>query len=137
MKIRDGFVSNSSSSSFLIGIAKILDMDKTKEIIKADSCGYWDTFEIKEVAYYSDKIEESFMYDKVQCDCEIGDHVLVLYNLNDEGDSHFDPNCTGDMDYDVDYNDCTSPDVEKTLKKLDEAGCIGNMDMAYGAGRNG
>lgn len=132
MKIRDGFVSNSSSSSFLIGIAKVIDLKKTAEIIDND----YD-FELVKVESENDKKIDSFTYDEVSCDCKIGDYVIQLCNLNDEGDYHFDPDSTGDFDYDVDYDDCTSPQVEEILEKLNEAGCVGSFEMAYGAGRNG
>lgn len=39
MKTRNGFVSNSSSSSFIIGVAKVLDKEKLLNIVKdLDNC---------------------------------------------------------------------------------------------------
>ena len=46
MKIRNGFVSNSSSSSFIIGIAKVANERKLKEILEQL---YKSDFMIKEI----------------------------------------------------------------------------------------
>ena len=132
MKIRQGFVSNSSSSSYIIGIAKVFDVEALKLIID----GSYDC-EIIDVMSVQDKIVESFDGNSVENNnLEIGDIALHISSFGDEGDWHFDPEGMGDMDYDINYEDCNQSTID-LIDKLEKSDSIGDINLTYGAGRNG
>ena len=140
MKIRNGFVSNSSSSSFIIGIAKVPD-EKYEEIKNKYPSNIYEygserPWEVDERDGTSSV--ESFMYSNVKVvDCKPGDHILYLYGTGPDDDSWFEDDDGddgwGDLNYDkIEFDDFNTEDQ-------DLAGLIGELDgeYTYGAGRNG
>ena len=132
MKYRNGFVSNSSSSSYIIAIAKILDLKRVKAVIgKCYSCS------VVEISTPEDLTVESFNGDTVSLSknsVNENDQVLHIQAFGDEGDGDF---WTGDeYNYDIDYEDC-NPQARDIIETLRDSGAIGPMEISYGAGRNG
>jgi hypothetical protein len=152
MKRRTGFVSNSSSSSFIIGIGIIKDEDKLRKALEAHGCSEYD-YEIKTL----DEIKESDGWDNkyrkdtsevVNTACindepeitlivkDTSSKVLLVNVGNNEGDDSF---WNGDdMDYDqVDY-DWFSKDQQFLMDVLENNELIsGSSGYEYGASRNG
>jgi hypothetical protein len=129
MKYRNGFVSNSSSSSYIIAIAKILDIKRVKAII--GDCLHCD---IVTASTPEDMTIESFNGDAVSLSVKKNDQVLCILAVDNEGDSSFWNGVY--CDYDIAYEDCNSQvlDIIETLK---DSGVIESMHLSYGAGRNG
>jgi len=141
MKKRLGFVSNSSSSSFIIGIARVTDEKKLRKYINSkglediqistveDMVKMW-SFTARE-----DKITlESFMTD-VRTHFKSMDDKIAYYHIVGGDDSDF---WDGDYyNYDIDLDFFTTEEVE--CYKLFFENNIGIEDghAMYGAGRNG
>ncbi|MDY0215287.1 MAG: hypothetical protein RBS24_07255 [Bacilli bacterium] len=152
MKIRHCFVSNSSSSSFIIGLAKTDDESGTKfdssklvwsEWYKCNTLevnnGKWsDDVKVHEKEDGSYKLEiESFMGTSVTCNIKDGEYFLYVDGAGPGEDSFFsvydDSGDWVDIDYDrIELDDFDKEDVEKFSKILKLGG-----DATYGAGRNG
>jgi len=157
MKIRTGFVSNSSSSSFMIGIAKIEDRDKFDSWLKdnddikvcSDSPFSHDALKICKVKdvheYYkkSDRITvESFLYgdasillDKLNEE----DELAIFDYIGDEGDGQFQfghERYDYECDYDIDL-DFFDKEYQDTFNGLSKENGLSMISKTYGAGRNG
>ena len=144
MKIRNGFVSNSSSSSFIIAIGKIIDRQKADEFIKMhdkDEILFIKTLkEIKENT-------ESFPDVKVNSRSIYVDSFdwttaeINLDSLNDNDEIIYASvyaNIEEDEDGDCEYNDDDySDDVHKALSIFDDPSIVESSDIMCGAGRNG
>jgi len=131
-KIRTGFVSNSSSSSFIIGIAKVTNLALAEKSIK--DAPY--SFDIVEVQDERDLVVESFNGDEVSLtwdDVLSGDHVLLIDHCGNEGDQYFIMDDDSDFNYDIDYEDCN----EGVRNIIDNLMGIEKLSISYGAGRNG
>jgi len=101
MKTRNGFVSNSSSSSFIIAVGKVIDKEKVESFL--DSCDMKDSYFISieklsgmtTLAYptnINDEriVIESFEGSSVELDRSLlkeDDEVLVIYIATNEGAS--------------------------------------------------
>lgn len=154
MKCRYGFVSNSSSSSFIIGIANASKAGrddvgvefnlKDAVFTKYHNSLIWNPpgsgYPGITVRNKDDKFLleiESFMYASVSCEAVEGDKILYLDSYGPDGDEFFsvydDNDNWIDMDYDkIDLDDFSKEDVEK-YRLIHELG----GEVAYGAGRNG
>jgi hypothetical protein len=154
MKIRKGFVSNSSSSSFIIGLGLINDVSKLQEEIKKNSINDRDLLvrtvgDLKENSMYDLNVRnnkltlDSFLYSSVGIkidDLDDSSLIAVVSIDNNEGDS-----CFMDIDddsYDIDY-DIDSSFFDKNQQSIfdifNDESIIDkdHKDITYGAGRNG
>ena len=155
MKIRNGFVSNSSSSSFIIGIAVVNDITKCKQYIEKHKIGddvkiatYKELKEMDSWTYQvregKDVSVESFDDTTVSIDArdlKDGTFILTYCFFGNEGDGMF---CCND-DYDVNYdmveedNFFNKPeeDVMKMLGSQDAGLDDEQRAWTIGASRNG
>jgi len=136
MKTRAGFVSNSSSSSFIMGLAIIPD-DQVSKYKKRNVFQYLKDelpYPIREKVRQEDSelSIESFTYRTVQVKAKPGDWILWLDAVGINGDEHF----WKDDDYydydDIDISDFDDSDVEiyNEIFKI-------SPQVLYGAGRDG
>lgn len=156
MKIRTGFVSNSSSSSFVIGIAKVKNeeavlkikeyIDKNQELIgtaQIVSYGGLQRFVPEGVELSKEFISiESFTYDSVDLKTEhlqVEDYILLVNGSGYHGEDYFivedEDGEFLEYDYDVDLNFPAYIDGILTLL-YDDSLCEYGMSRT-GAGRNG
>ena len=160
MKIRNGFVSNSSSSSFIIGIAAVADVDTCKKYLEENNIktdGYDDPklvqfkdikknrpYDIEETMDKEITIE-SFDYSTVSINVDKlddDDYILYYSYAGNEGDSRFytgDDYC-GDLNYDIDY-DFFSKKEKASMSMFFDPDAAGlnkaECEVYLGAGRNG
>ena len=154
MKSRNGFVSNSSSSSFMCCIAKITDSVKAKAWLDGLSLGKYeyDVSKVKDIPseqynMFSMRrmgriIVESFQSEVFISDAELDDNdeILAINIANDEGDSLFsivDGNGDWeDYNYDIDL-DFFPKNQRSAFKGLTEENGFTMVQKTFGAGRNG
>ena len=143
MKIRKGFVSNSSSSSFIMGIVN-LGKEKPKDI--ADGLTVSTVKELRdrqwgEVNVYGEeegyRLEiESFNYDRISCKATSEDDYIAYFEEfrgSDEDFSVYNDNGEWvEMDYNIglDFFNNSELELYKEIKRL-------GGEVSYGAGRDG
>ena len=157
MKIRSGFVSNSSSSSFIAGIGRIKDVDSFTDMfkkIKED----WNGYSIQ-ILSTSDILEGSndfcisvrqdgkqvFVTAPVNTEQEVSvafdpgnDEKYFSVEIgNDEGDSEFWDPLHEEMDYSMVDEDWFTGSQAEIIKILQNAELFEEVEFVVGAARNG
>jgi len=150
MKIRNSFVSNSSSSSFIIGVAKVNDLEQAKLLQEKSK---WDCEIISTTQILESKTEfvsKSF-YGKPNTYCieafngsdvrfvinpEKEEYWLAFYYCGNEGDPFFS-NDEYDLNYDMAFDQF--PEGIQSIASAIWSGTDGleKGECYYGAGRNG
>ena len=131
MKIRKVFVTNSSSSSFIICFARIAVKEKAQKIIdqfnldvldvtgvedKKDWCGYLGASWCRAFIYGADDILEKYPN---------GEYIVI----EDSNDAYYDE--WGDAVYDYDFS------MNEAIDAITEANGFSDIEIAEGEGRNG
>lgn len=140
MKIRNGFVSNSSSSSFICCYATIVDEAKATEYLEKSKMDY-------EILTTEEALKKKSGWNDYGCDwagCWVDPKIhedkdykyLVFESCGGagDGDHDFDPNCTGDYNYSVYFDDFWEAEF---ISGIDESTGFADVETDCGAGRNG
>jgi len=151
MKTRTSLVSNSSSSSFIIAIAKVIDKSKLLTFIESLNIDKYD-YEIVKVSDIKDRfittnekiIVRSFMDNEVTLNKDLlndDDEIIGINIVNNEGDCGMFSGCNDqgeytEINYDIDLEDLPYNQVA-LYEGLGESNGVSNVDKMYGAGRNG
>jgi len=143
MKIRSGFVSNSSSSSFIIGIGAVNDTDYKKviDIIEETNMKYYVSLDIYDGNPKNLSVEsfDGSFEELNPNDVEEGDFILKLSYYGDEGDHYFTNHSIDDYD-EPNYDNFEFEDFDHNIvdfvNKITTY-YVKDFKYSYGAGRNG
>ena len=138
MKIRTDFVTNSSSSSFLVCFARVADMEKAQPILDKHK-GNIDILTSEQVLKEIERSKWSrwLEYDWAGIDATpskeyINSHLDSIFVVTDDYND-LEEDEDGYCDYDVEYTDF---DIE-VVEDITEENGFTDIDIQYGAGRNG
>lgn len=138
MKCRSSFVTNSSSSSYIVCFARIADEEKAKKIL--DEYNDFDVYTAQEVL---NEIDESRWSNWLEADWAGVDATPSKEYIMSHMDSRFivHEHCQdvyvdedGYADYDVYYEDFYNTEA---IDQITEENGFADIDIQYGAGRNG
>lgn len=146
MKYRNGFVSNSSSASYIIGIAKIVDENKFCKWI--DDNDFKDLLDIYPPEKYTNIQEndnfyyiESFDSDRAiidQNDVKKGEVVVGFYFSEEPGDYYYIDEDSDNIDYDnVDYESLFTERENSFVDGFNESNGLSHVSIQMGSARNG
>jgi hypothetical protein len=149
MKIRTGFVSNSSSSSFIVGIAQIIDKAKFDNYIKENNIVlddydlYVTTADSEDHSYDVRKRGDRLVVENfcTEVSTELnkpGTMFFVVNVSNNEGDGDFWNEEYGEMNYDIDTDHFSDEHQAAYSAFFDpSSGLSMQNDITFGAERNG
>ena len=133
MKFRTSFVTNSSSSSYIICFARISDRDKAQKILDKEGLDVFNVEDIRQEMYYGELGADwagatIWDADEILKNYSDGEFILI------EGGFEIYEPWDGEPNYDVDYCDFYEA---KTINQITKENGFDNIEIAYGAGRNG
>ena len=133
MKFRTSFVTNSSSSSYIICFARISDRDKAQKILDKEGLDVFNAEDIRHEMYWGElgagwAGATIWNADKILEKNPNGEYILI------EGGFEIYEPWDGEPDYDVDYIDF---DESTTIDQITKENGFCDIEIAYGAGRNG
>ena len=149
MKIRSGFVSNSSSSSFILGISKIDNITTFMDYILEKGISNNITIIKKsgmQKSVWGAGLDERgfFVNDGFQSDVSIDtnnldqdDSVAYVNITNNEGDDIFYDGWECNYDIGIDFFDKQQQDIYNMFYDKQSGLDVKTSDAHYGAGRNG
>lgn len=132
MKIRTDFVTNSSSSSYIICFARIEDEEKAKKIIEKYNLDVFDAEGVDEEKNWLGELGASW------CGATIWgvDEVLEKYPndkyiiIQDKNEAYYDEDSWEPIYDDSFY-------MDDAINEITEKNGFANIDTAYGEGRDG
>jgi len=146
MKIRKGFVSNSSSSSYIIGVGKLVDEKAFVEYCTKNYIIDYNIMTTKEILEFTNKWRsvKTTIGDKTFFKKEAFDGNEVMVEINPSIEEKFvsvyhgediEENEDGETNYDIDSDSFNNSGL--AVLGIEEEDFVEDWDCIYGAGRNG
>ena len=135
MKIRTDFVTNSSSSSYIICFARIADEEKAKAVINKHDIDILSEQDVRHEMYWGELGADwagACIWDADRILKEHpNDKYIILEECNDAVEYYDDENDDYCIDYDYNFT------VNDVIADITEENGFANIEIAEGEGRNG
>lgn len=130
MKIRTDFVTNSSSSSFIICFARIEDMDKAQKVIDKYNLKALDVDDVNEEKNWCGELGADWCGAIIYgVDNILSKHPDSKYIIiTDSNEAYYDD---GEPEYDYDFS------MNAAIGEITEENGFSDIDVAEGEGRDG
>ena len=135
MKIRTDFVTNSSSSSYIICFARIVDEEKAKAIIDKHNIPVLTEKDVRHEMRWGDLGADwagAYIWDANKILKEHPDDKYIILEDCNDADEYWDEEID---DYCIDY--CYVFEVDDAIADITEENGFADIEVAEGEGRNG